>query len=422
MAVQTNQDDAAKPVSNVAGAMKRYIGFSEQDAENVRSLAPILRPALPAVADRFYAVLRTDPDALKLFPGGEAQLARQRETLLAWLENLLTGAYNDAHFLASQRIGETHVRISLPQHYMVTAMDIIRRDLVAYVLTADPPEIRAKLASLSKLLALELGAMLEAYKEEYAARIKHREREAMEERLTRAEHLAQLGQLAASLAHAIKNPLAGISGAIQIIRGSMSPGNPHRPVIDEILAQIDRLDATVKDLLVYSRPRAPARISIDLNELIARALNVLREEPTLRRIRVRHVRKNTLPRILADERQLEQVVMNLLLNAADASNEGEKVTITTSSAGSIRMEIADQGIGMDPDILQRAFEPFHTTKTKGTGLGLPICRQIVEAHGGRIKVESAQRVGTTVAVELPLDDHGALPPQTPELTPEPEST
>jgi signal transduction histidine kinase len=175
-------------------------------------------------------------------------------------------------------------------------------------------------------------------------------------------------------------------------------------VIDEMLAQIDRLDATVKDLLVYSRPRAPARISIDLNELIARVLNVLREEPTLRRLRVRHARESELPRIQADERQLEQVIMNLLLNAADASSEGGKVTITTSCDGCIRMEIADNGIGMTPEVLERAFEPFHTTKTKGTGLGLSICKQIVDAHGGKIRIDSKRHVGTTVVVELPVED------------------
>jgi two-component system NtrC family sensor kinase len=118
-------------------------------------------------------------------------------------------------------------------------------------------------------------------------------------------------------------------------------------VIDEMLAQIDRLDATVKDLLVYSRPRAPARISIDLNELIARVLNVLREEPTLAPAAgAPRARRATLPRIQADERQLEQVMMNLLLNAADASSEGGKVTITTGCDGCIRMEIADNGLGM----------------------------------------------------------------------------
>jgi signal transduction histidine kinase len=96
--------------------------------------------------------------------------------------------------------------------------------------------------------------------------------------------------------------------------------------------------------------------------------------------------------------------MNLLLNAADASSEGDKVTITTGFERSIGMRIADEGLGMTEEVLARAFEPFHTTKTKGTGLGLSICRQIVEAHGGQITIESRRHRGTTVNVELPVDE------------------
>ena len=383
--------------------MKAHLGFTEEDGANVRALAEPLSAALPKVADRFYDLIRADANALRLFTGGEGQITEQRQRLLAWLTELFSGDYDAPHFQKSTRIGQAHLAASLPQHYMISGMDLIRRELEAQVMEAGVPDAGTKLESLRKLLALELGTMLEAHLQQHTARTRHREREAMEERLTKAEHMAHLGQLAASLAHAIKNPLAGISGAIQIIRGTLPPDGPHRAVVDEMLAQIDRLDATVKDLLIYSRPRAPARVSVDLNELISRVLNLLREEPTLRQIRVRHVRDGELPRIQADERHLEQVVMNLLLNAADASSEGDKVTITTRCDGCIRMEIADNGIGMTPEVLRRAFEPFHTTKTKGTGLGLSICKQIVDAHGGRINIQSKRYSGTTVVVELPVD-------------------
>jgi signal transduction histidine kinase len=387
---------------HVADAMKRYLAFTAGEEAHLKELGPLLAGAIPRVVERFYEVIEHDAEAMKHFSGPE-QLARQRQVLQTWLTGLFAGDYSLEHFAAAQRIGETHLNIALPQHYMISAMDVLRRELEEAVRSLKRPDEPAKIAALSKLLALELGAMLEAYKTQYAARIRFSEREAMEERLTRAEHLAHLGQLAASLAHAIKNPLAGISGAIQIIRGSLPPASPHRNIIDEMLAQIDRLDATVKDLLVYARPRQPARISVDINELVARVLNVLREEPALRRIRVRHIRENELPRIQADERHLEQVIMNLLLNAADASSEGGRVTITTRYDGCIHLEIVDNGIGMTPEVLSRAFEPFHTTKTKGTGLGLSICKQIVDAHGGRIHIRSKRHAGTIVTVELPVD-------------------
>jgi signal transduction histidine kinase len=392
----------------VAEAMRRYLRFDARDEANLRELDPILRPAIPAITANFYETLARDPVALAHFTGGEAQIERQKAMLQVWLGELFDGDYSSAHFARAKRIGEAHMAIALPQHYMITAMDELRRSMVDHVLSANTPDPARVLGSLSKLLALELGAMLEAYKSEYAARIRVHEREAMEERVTRSEHLAHLGQLAASLAHAIKNPLAGISGAIQIIRGTLPPSSSHRGIMDEMLAQIDRLDATVRDLLVYARPRQPARVSLDVNEIVGRVLNLLREEPSLRRLRVRQVRESELPRILADERQVEQVIMNLLLNAADASSEGGKVTISTRyDDGCIRMEIADNGIGMTPETLGRAFEPFHTTKTKGTGLGLSICKQIVEAHGGRINVRSTRHEGTTVVVELPVENSQA---------------
>lgn len=394
-------------------AMKSFLGFTAADAANIRELSKPLADRLGLVADGFYEAIRKDERAFRMFAGGEPQIARQRHRLTDWLRELFSGDYGAGHFARGVQVGQTHVEVSLPQHYMITAMDIIARELAVLIRTTPGilnPE--AAILSLNKLLALELGTMLEAYKAQYSRRIQHQEREAMEEKLTRAEHMAHLGQLAASLAHAIKNPLAGISGAIQVIRGTLPAESSHRHVIDEMLAQIDRLDATVRDLLVYSRPRAPARVSLDLNELIARVLNVLREEPALRRIRVRHIRQTPLPRIQADERQLEQVIMNLLLNAADASSEGDKVSITTTCDGCIRMVIADNGLGMTPETLARAFEPFHTTKTKGTGLGLSICKQIVEAHEGRIGIESERHRGTTVTVELPMEPE---PEESPDL-------
>ena len=108
---------------------------------------------------------------------------------------------------------------------------------------------------------LDLAVMLESYQESYAEQVRRSERSAVEEKLTRAEHLAEIGQLAASLAHEIKNPLAGISGAIQVFRDTMPHNNPHRPILTEILGQINRLDATVKDLLLYARPLPPKSAS-----------------------------------------------------------------------------------------------------------------------------------------------------------------
>jgi len=383
--------------------LKKSIGFDEADVANVHALVEPLRPALPQVANRFLDTLRAAHVPSEVLPDGPERSARVCSQLTRWLEELLAGEYDLSYYLDHRHLGPVHAKAGLPQHFMVCGMEAIRAEFERHVLAKRIPQAQGKLASLNKLLVLELATILDAYQTQYAEHVRDREREAIEERLTEAEHLAQIGTLAASLAHAIKNPLAGISGAIQVIRGTMTPDSPHRPVIDEMLDQIDRLDSTVRDLLVYARPPALALTNVDLDEVISRVLKLLQEGPALRRIHVKHFRQDSLPSIQGDERQLEQVVMNLLLNAADASAEGDTVIITTSFDDGVRMEVADQGVGMDRESRRRAFEPFYTTKTKGTGLGLAISKQIVDAHGGRIGIRSETRSGTTVTIRLPVD-------------------
>lgn len=392
----------ASMVADQIDGMKRYVAFEAADAARLRAVAPRIMPHLPQVVGRFYDALRADPEAVSVFTGGEAQIQAQYAKLLGWIHEVFTGTYDAAYFENHARVGRVHVEVRLPQRFMINGMEIIRQELIDLIVAENMPKSRETIRSLEKLLSIELAVMLEAYKEFYSAHIRSSEREVYEEKLTKTEHLAKIGQLAAALAHAIKNPLAGISGAIQVIRGGLPASNPNRPIIDEMLAQIHRLDSTVKDLLVYARPRNLAMTSVDLNELIARILNLLREEPTLRPLRVTFERDPALPRMEGDEHQLEQVVMNLLLNAADASVEGDRILIRTHFDHVIQMQIIDNGVGMSPEQIDRAFEPFHTTKTKGTGLGLSICKQIVEAHGGDIRLTSVEKHGTTVTVELPV--------------------
>ena len=247
-----------------------------------------------------------------------------------------------------------------------------------------------------------MGVKVQSYKETYADRIRRSERSAVEEKLTRAEHLAEIGQLAASLAHEIKNPLAGISGAIQIIRDAMPADDPHQPIVTEILGQIRRLDATVKDLLQYARPTPPRLTEFSLDRKIARILQVLGEEPSLRQIRVECEVVPLGVSVYADDAQIEQLIFNLLLNAAHASEDGGVIRLAVMERNDrVQLVVTDSGRGMTPEVQDRAFEPFFTTKAKGTGLGLSICRRIAEAHGGTIELQTELGQGTTVKVNLP---------------------
>jgi len=386
----------------IVDELMSYVGFTTDDARQLASLAGPLSPGLPQVVQRFYDEILKHPEARQVFAGGQAQLDRLRGHFLNWLQTLLGGTYDEAYFRQRESIGHVHVRVGLPQHYMPAAMEVVWQELQRLIRAASFPDVEQKLAALHKLLALETAVMLESYKDRYTDQVRDVERRVLHERLSRAEHLAEIGQLAASLAHEIKNPLAGISGAIQVIRDSTAGDNPHRPILEEILRQITRLDRTVKDLLDYARPTKPQIRVCEIPAITQRVARLLGRETAFTRIRL-DVACDSAPAIEADEQQIAQLMMNLLLNAAHASADGGRVRIRAVGEGDdVLISVEDEGHGMDEDVCRRAFEPFFTTKARGTGLGLSICQRIVESLRGSIEISSQRNRGTTVTIRMPI--------------------
>jgi two-component system sensor histidine kinase HydH len=389
------------PVRTIFDEIKSYVGFTQRDAEHLKDLAEVVQPALPRVVDRFYAEISRHPAAKRVF-SGEEQLTRLRGALRDWIATLFSGVYDEKYVDQRSRIGHTHVRVGLPQHYMFGAIEVIWQELQAIVRAANPPAMDEKLAALHKLLTIETVIMLESYRSSYAERVRTVEHEAIQDRLSRAEQLAEVGQLAASLAHEIKNPLAGISGAIQVLRDEMKANDPRRAVLEETLRQVMRLDGTVKDLLTYARPAKPQFGPCRFDQVIRRVTTLLSSEGTARGVRFLNEENTDLAPIEADEHQLEQLLVNLLINALHASRKGDTVRLRVLSDGEdLVLVVEDEGQGMDAATARRAFEPFFTTKTRGTGLGLSICQRIADAHGGSISMNSERGRGTAVEVRLP---------------------
>lgn len=231
-------------------------------------------------------------------------------------------------------------------------------------------------------------------------------RKRTEEKLRDQEALARLGRMAAVVAHEIKNPIAGIRGALQVIASRMPAESRDRPVVGDIIARLDSLNRIVQDMLVFARPRALRAEPVELNSLVSNTVNMLQRDPALAALRVEVTGDRAL--VSADPEQLQLVFTNVLMNAAQAMAGAGLITVglAPSEAG-WRVTIADEGPGMPPDVQERIFEPFFTTKHRGTGLGLPIARRVVEAHGGQIVIETPQRGGTVVSISLPAN--GALP-------------
>jgi signal transduction histidine kinase len=253
-------------------------------------------------------------------------------------------------------------------------------------------------------LAASFNAMvdrLQAAREEIETYHRHR--------LERSERLATLGELAASVAHEIKNPLAGIAGALRVLADDLPTSDPRREIMGEILAQIQRLDRTVRDLLTFARPSGPELVHCNVHTILDRVLLMLAEDPAAKGVRLIRQYQPDLPSVPVDGKQLEQVFFNLLLNAAQAMGGRGTITLTTGIRATgaaaephLEIQMTDTGPGIPAHQLGEVFTPFFTTKSRGIGLGLSISRRIIEDHGGRITAESPPGQGASLCVCLPL--------------------
>jgi signal transduction histidine kinase len=229
--------------------------------------------------------------------------------------------------------------------------------------------------------------------------------------MARAEHLATIGELAAGLAHEIRNPLAGIGGVVEVMGRELPPESSSRTVLPEVQGEIQHIQAILNDLLAYARPRPPEFHPADLNATVEQAVFLARQQVRTKPIEITLEPEKRLPRILHDPVQVQQVILNLLLNGIQAiSNQGKIVVALRQEREYAVVRIRDNGTGISPESLPRIFKPFFTTRKEGTGLGLPLARGIVESHEGRIEVTSEPGRGAQFEVWLPIsrvkDEHG----------------
>jgi two-component system nitrogen regulation sensor histidine kinase GlnL len=244
----------------------------------------------------------------------------------------------------------------------------------------------------------------------------------LEESARRNESLARLGTMVAGLAHEVRNPLAGIKGAAQLLAARLAAQTELTEYTEVITREVNRLSALVEDLLTLGAPPKPRLAPLNIHRVIQQVVTVIGPEFTRAGIRLQYGFDPSLPDVLADEAQLSQVFLNVLRNAGEAMTAGggiaggrDVVSISTRmetdfhilrdrdrSGKFLRVEIADQGPGMDRETAGQMFEPFFTTKARGTGLGLAISHKIVAEHGGIIRAAANHPVGTVVTVTLPV--------------------
>ena len=261
-----------------------------------------------------------------------------------------------------------------------------------------------------------------------------RQKELMEEEKRRLDRLASLGEMSANVAHEVRNPLASIKTSMQMLKANLADDENNSEEAQEsvtiVLEEVERLDAIVRDLLLFARPRQLYAVPCNLSELSDHVLHVMNEQCIAAEVTVQH-RYHDIPLIHVDTAQMEQVLFNLYMNALQAMPDGGMLTITcqvvsipaahgekSSSSQPIafgvpigvythkqewlELSVGDSGVGIGPEQLEHLFQPFFTTKAHGIGLGLPITRRLVEDHKGHLLVESQPGHGATFSVRLPI--------------------
>jgi signal transduction histidine kinase len=233
-----------------------------------------------------------------------------------------------------------------------------------------------------------------------------REIKALEAEVARREHLSALGNLAASVAHEVRNPLNAISMGLQRLNAEFHPTqdeDDYSHFIGLMRGEVQRLNSIVEQFLSLARPLDLKPEPVRIDELLQELSLLARADAESSKVEIRVATSPSLPKVKADLNYLKQLLLNLILNGMQAMPNGGTLSLgANASRGNLLLTVTDAGVGIPPDVLPRIFEPYFTTKASGSGLGLAIARRIVEAHGGTIEVKSEVGQGTRFHISLPL--------------------
>jgi len=369
--------------------LQDYVGFGPADQVILRALHPGLAPDFLAVSELFYARILEYPAAREVLERGESSVGQLKHSLVAWMDGLFQGPWDDSYVERRARIGRVHVRIGLPQHYMFGAMNVLRRELSARIsnlLEPTSPEHQLAQNALSRMLDLELAIMLQTYRED------------LEAQKARTERMATFGQVVASIGHELRNPLGVAESSVFLLekRVGTDPGaKKHLLRISEQIANAIGIINALLDL-VRDRPIDPQ--SLTLSEILARAVDLV---PRPAGIRFEVGPLDGL-RVLGDAAQLRQLFVNLLQNAVEACSETGVVTVEGRSVGGeVEISVEDTGHGVDPAVKSRLFEPLTSTKPRGVGLGLALVKRIADRHRGTIVHVAPPTGGARFVLTLP---------------------
>ncbi|MGQ0635329.1 MAG: protoglobin domain-containing protein [Planctomycetaceae bacterium] len=379
--------------------LQQYVGYSDADARRMAELSVPIGQFLPSLVDEFYAEIARHAATRQVITGGDAQIQRLKHSLLSWLQELFSGCY-DADYVARRwRVGLKHVEIGLDQAYTNAALSRVRQGLNSALercLADDVPRLLAALRSLSLQIDLDLAIIESAYQSEHALRL--------QQRALQAERLAAIGQTVTGLAHESRNALQRSQACLEMLVLEVNDRPQALNLVARLQQAQDDLHELYEEVRDYAAPivlRCSRHSLVDILHDTWADLAVSRAARDAR-LTVEAGSLDTTCNV--DRRAVEQVFRNIIENSLAACRDPVEIAAKlreTSLEGrpAVQVALIDNGPGLSPEAQQKIFEPFYTTKVRGTGLGMAICRRLVEAHGGTIAV-GEKGAGAAIVVTL----------------------
>ena len=398
--------------------MKRYVGFTADDAARLSSLSSLIEPYLPALADQFYEQIPRHSEAAAVFTGGETQIARLKLTLQRWARGLFSGRYDAAYAEERFRIGYRHVQIALPQRYVISAMHVVAvflRQTLDREIRDENVRRRAQ-ESLSLIIILDLGLICEAYFQGSLCELKE-----LNERLSATNRsLEEANRIKtdflATTSHELRTPLTSIIGFSRLLLdGYVNDAAEQRNLLTDVHRSALNLLSLVDDILDLSRIEA-GRLDIvvetvDLAASITDVAALTKVQANEKDLALLVDMPEDLPPVRADQSRLRQILLNVVGNAIKFTEHGDvRIVAATDRDGSqVRIDVTDTGIGIAPDKQSFLFEKFrqvdaaYTRKHGGSGLGLAISKALIERMNGQIQLRSeGEGKGTKVTITVPI--------------------
>lgn len=373
---------------------RSYVGFSSEDEARLRDFHARMHPRFAAVIDHFYDTITRHPRALAVITEGANQIARLKCTLREWLTSGLTGDHDHAWFASRARIGRRHVEVGLADHYMFTAMNLIRADLRHLAVEAYGVDATPVCDSLDRWLDLELAIMVHTYQEDSERRLIDRERD------VQADRLAAVQRLSAGLAHEVRNPLNAAQLQLQLLARRLRRSGAEDSLLEVtglVDGEIRRLSQLLQEFLDFARPAQVAAVAADVCAIARQVIDLNTAAAALRGI---SVILGGDPEVVigCDPGKVHQILHNVIVNAIEAAQSSVDVEIRATQTGAW-IRIHDDGAGIPDAALARLYEPFFSTKEGGTGMGLSITYSLVALHAGEIQARNIE--GAEFVITLP---------------------